>query len=139
MKCPLLLFCVLCASAAHISEAADTVARWHGPGFEQLSPGAIALREGARYEVRCRIRWDNFTPDTPPPIVNYGIFHEPTRTWYGPVDQVLEKTGDWHEYRFIHIPPFPGPWKLYVQLNGWGNFGRGVTVSVDNFQCVPRR
>ena len=97
----------------------------------------VALRQGAHYEVRCRIRWDNFTPDTPAPIVNYGIFHEPTRTWYGPVDQVLETNGDWHEYRFIHIPPFPGSWKLYVQLNGWGNFGHGVTVSVDDFQCVP--
>lgn len=99
----------------------------------------VALREGARYEVRCRIRWDNFAPDAPAPIVNYGIFHEPTRTWYGPVDQVLDKTSDWREYRFTHIPPFPGPWKLYVQLNGWGNFGRGVTISVDDFQCVPRQ
>jgi hypothetical protein len=97
----------------------------------------VALREGARYEVSCRIRWDNFKPDAPAPIVNYGIYHEATRTWYGPVDQGLEKTGDWRTYRFTHIPPHPGPWKLYVQLNGWGNFGNGVTVSVDDFRCAP--
>jgi hypothetical protein len=95
----------------------------------------IALREGARYEVSCRMRWETFAPDAPAPIVNYGIYHEESRTWYGPVDQVLEKTGDWRSYRFIHIPPFAGKWKLYVQLNGWGNFGNGVTVSFDDFSC----
>ncbi len=93
----------------------------------------VALREGARYEVSCRMRWETFAPDAPAPIVNYGIYHEESRTWYGPVDQVLEKTGEWRSYRFIHIPPFAGKWKLYVQLNGWGNFGNGVTVSFDDF------
>jgi hypothetical protein len=97
----------------------------------------IALREGARYEVSCRMRWDNFAPVAPAPIVNYGIYHEATRTWYGPVDQVLEKTGEWRTYRFAHVPPFPGAWKLYVQLNGWGNFANGVTVSFDDFVCKP--
>jgi hypothetical protein len=53
------------------------------------------------------------------------------------VDQVLEKTADWREYRFTHIPPLPGPWKLYAQLNGWGNFGQGVTVSIGEFSCRP--
>ena len=99
----------------------------------------VVLREGARYEIRCRMRWDNFTAGAPPPIVNYGIYHEATRTWYGPVDQVLEKTGDWRTYRFTHVPPFPGTWKLYVQLNGWGNFGHGVTVSLDDFTCIRSR
>jgi hypothetical protein len=94
------------------------------------------LRQAARYDVSCRLRWDNFASTSPAPIVNYGIYHEATRTWYGPVDQVLEKSGDWVTYRFTHIPPFDGPWKFYVQLNGWGNFGIGVTVSCDDFQCV---
>jgi hypothetical protein len=97
----------------------------------------VELRPGVRYEVSCRMRWDNFAPGAPAPIVNYGIYHEPTRTWFGPVDQVLEKTGDWRTYRFAHLPPLPGPWKLYVQLNGWGNFGRSVTVSCDDFRGVP--
>jgi hypothetical protein len=82
------------------------------------------------------MRWDNFTPGAPAPIVNYGIYHEPSRTWYGPVDQTLERTGDWCQYRFTHVPPFSGLWKLYVQLNGWGNFGRSVTVSFDDFTCA---
>lgn len=101
----------------------------------QLWP-SLDLREGARYQLSCRMRWDNFLPGAPAPIVNYGIYHEDSRTWYGSVDQTLKKTADWRTYRFTHIPPFSGRWKLYVQLNGWGNFGRGVTVSVDGFGCA---
>ncbi|MCX7886438.1 MAG: hypothetical protein N3B01_04145 [Verrucomicrobiae bacterium] len=97
----------------------------------------VTLRRGVRYEISCRMRWDNFAPDVPAPIVNYGIFHEPSRTWYGPVDQVLEKNANWNTYRFAHIPPYGGQWRLYVQLNGWGNFGRAVAVSVDDFPCLP--
>jgi hypothetical protein len=96
----------------------------------------VELRPGVRYEVSCRMRWDNFAPTASAPIVNYGIYHEPTRTWYGPVDQLLEKTGEWRTYRFAHLPPLSGPWKLYVQLNGWGNFANGVTVSVKGLQCT---
>jgi hypothetical protein len=95
----------------------------------------LALRQGARYEVSCQMRWDNYSPAAPAPIVNYGIYHEATRTWYGPVDQVLERTGEWRTYRFTHIPPDPGAWKLYVQINGWGNFGNGVVVSVRDLSC----
>jgi hypothetical protein len=95
----------------------------------------LELRKGVRYEVSCRMRWDNFSPAAPAPIVNYGIYHEDTRTWYGPVDQVLEPTGEWRTYCFAHIPPDAGKWKLYVQINGWGNFGNGVTVSVDDLGC----
>ena len=99
----------------------------------------VVLRKGVRYEVGCRMRWDNYSPAAPAPIVNYGIYNEATRTWYGPVDQVLEPNGEWRTYRFAHIPPDAGPWKLYVQLNGWGNFGNGVTVSVDAFSCRPTK
>ena len=99
----------------------------------------LDLRRGVRYEISCRMRWDSFAPDAPAPIVNYGIYHEATRTWYGPVDQVLEKTAGWNAYRFAHIPPFAGQWKLYVQLNGWGNFGRAVNVSFDDFTCTPAK
>lgn len=99
----------------------------------------LDLRRGVRYKVSCRMRWDNFAPDAPAPIVNYGIFHEATRTWYGPVDQVLERNDGWNTYRFAHIPPFGGEWKLYVQLNGWGNFGHGVTVSLDDCTCTPTK
>lgn len=95
----------------------------------------VDLHEGARYEVSCRIRWDNVAQGSPVPIVNYGIYHEASNTWYGPVDQVLEATAEWRTYRFTHVPPYPGPWKLYVQLNGWGNFERAVTVSFDDFHC----
>ncbi len=99
----------------------------------------LDLREGVRYEIRAKIRWDDQAAGTPAPIVNYGIYHEASRTWYGPVDQVLEKTPDWRTYRFAHVPPYGGPWKLYVQLNGWGNFGNGVTVSVDDVGCRPAK
>jgi len=99
----------------------------------------LDLRRGARYEVRCRMRWDNCAPNAPAPIVNFGIYHEDSNAWYGPVDQTLEKNGEWNTYRFVHAPPFSGPWKLYVQLNGWGNFGRAVEVSVDDFTCAPVR
>ena len=99
----------------------------------------LDLRRGVRYEISCRIRWDNFGTDTPAPIVNYGVFHEGSRTWYGPIDQVLERNAEWNTYRFEHIPPFGGRWKLYVQLNGWGNFGRSVTVSLDDFTCTADR
>jgi len=98
----------------------------------------LDLREGARYEISVLLRWDNYAADAPAPIVNYGIFHESSRTWYGPVDQVLEKSGDWKTYRFLHVPPYGGPWKLYLQLNGWGNFGNGVRVSVDDVACSPQ-
>lgn len=98
----------------------------------------LDLREGARYEISVRLRWDNYAADAPAPIVNYGIFHEASRTWYGPVDQVLEKSGDWKTYRFLHVPPYGGPWKLYLQLNGWGNFGNGVKVSLDDVACSPQ-
>jgi len=97
----------------------------------------LDLRRGVRYEISCRMRWDSYIPDAPAPIVNYGIYHEASRTWYGPVDQVLERTAGWNTYRFAHIPPFAGPWKLYVQLNGWGNFGRAVAVSLEDITCTP--
>lgn len=98
----------------------------------------LDLREGVRYEIRARLRWDSFAADAPAPIVNYGIYHEASRTWYGPVDQALEKSGDWKAYSFAHVPPAGGAWKLYVQLNGWGNFGKGVTVSIDDVTCTPK-
>jgi hypothetical protein len=99
----------------------------------------LDLRRGVRYEVSCRMRWDNFAPDAPAPIVNYGIYHDESRTWYGPVDQALERNGEWNTYRFAHIPPFGGRWKLYTQLNGWGNFGHAVVVSLKDFTCAPAR
>jgi len=95
----------------------------------------VELREGVRYEIAAEIRWDSHAADAPAPIVNYGIYHEATRTWYGPVDQVLEMSADWKTYRFRHVPPSGGPWKLYVQLNGWGNFGNGVKISVSGLSC----
>lgn len=98
----------------------------------------LHLEEGVRYEVVACLRWDNHAAGAPAPIVNYGIYHEDSNTWYGPVDQVLRKTGEWETYRFVHVPPYGGRWKLYVQLNGWGNFGNGVTVSVDDLTCTAR-
>jgi hypothetical protein len=99
----------------------------------------LGLQEGVRYEVSCRMRWDDFAPDAPPPIVNYGMWHEGSRTWYGPVDQTLGKTGAWQIYRFLHVPPAGGRWKLYVQLNGWGNFGRSAAVSFTDFTCLAAK
>lgn len=98
----------------------------------------VELREGVRYMISCRIRLDTHTPAMrAPPIVNFGIFHQASHTWYGPVDQRLERSGDWCTYRYEHVAPYPGQWKLYVQLNGWGNFGDAVGISVDDFTCTP--
>ncbi len=99
----------------------------------------IDLRRGWRYEIGCRLRWDNYTPGAPAPIVNFGIYHEESGTWYGPIDQTLDKSGDWIQYKFLHAPPYGGHWKLYVQLNGWGNAGRAIGVSVDDVACMPER
>jgi hypothetical protein len=96
----------------------------------------IDLREGARYRVSCRMRWDNYRPGEPAPIVNYGLFHENSRTWYGPIDQKLEPKSGWQQWSFLHVPPYGGSWKLYVQVNGWGNFGHAVAVSFDDFQLA---
>jgi hypothetical protein len=110
------------------------------PGTSNYESGQIwqhlVLEEGVRYEIACRIRWESFAADLPPPIVNYGIYHEPTNTWYGPVDQALEASSEWVTYRFVHVPPADGPWKLYVQLNGWGNFGNAAGISVDDVSCI---
>ena len=106
----------------------------------------LDLREGARYEVRCRIRRDGPDPDLMAdagdgpgggPILNYGLYHRPTDTWYGPIDQVLRPSADWETYAFPHVPPHGGAWELYVQLNGWGNFGAPLTVSLDDFSVGP--
>ena len=51
----------------------------------------IALREAHPMKCAAASAGTTSRRTTPAPIVNYGIFHEPTRTWYGPVDQVLEK------------------------------------------------
>lgn len=80
---------------------------------------------------------ENYHKDSKTPIVNYGFYHEATNTWYGPIDQNLRKSKDWKTYQFIHIPTHPGKWKLYVQLNGWGNFGNQLKVSFDDFSVRP--
>jgi hypothetical protein len=95
----------------------------------------VSLQEGSAYEVSCRMRWENRGDRKDGAIVNFGFYHEPSNTWYGPIDQTLKPADDWVTYRFTHIPPHSGPWKLYVQLNGWGNFGRGLAVSFDEFVC----
>jgi len=97
----------------------------------------LHLNRGVRYEVECRMRWDSYQEGPRTPIVNYGFYHEESNTWYGPIDQYLRKSKDWETYKFIHIPPYDGKWKLYVQLNGWGNFGNQLTVSFDDFSCRP--
>ncbi|MGA0853212.1 MAG: carbohydrate binding domain-containing protein, partial [Luteolibacter sp.] len=95
----------------------------------------LNLEKGARYEIECRMRWDSYKDGTSTPIVNYGMYHEDSNTWYGPVDQYLLNSKNWETYQFSHIPPFAGKWKLYVQLNGWGNFGNELSVSFDEFSC----
>ena len=105
---------------------------------------AVELKAGVRYAVACRLRRDGYADgdenrDGPggPPIVNFGMYHPASDTWYGPVDQALRPSGDWETYAFDHVPPRGGAWELYVQLNGWGNFGRPLTVSADDFSCRP--
>jgi hypothetical protein len=99
----------------------------------------LNLENGVRYEVSCRLRWDSHKEGAGQPIVNLGMYHEETNTWYGPIDQNLKKSKEWETYKFVHIPPFEGQWKLYVQLNGWGNFGSQLTVSFDDFSCKPAK
>ncbi len=97
----------------------------------------LECEKGVRYEVTCRLRWDSHKEGTGNPIVNLGMYHEDTNTWYGPIDQNLKESKEWETYNFVHIPPYEGKWKLYVQLNGWGNFGNQLTVSCDDFSCKP--
>jgi hypothetical protein len=99
----------------------------------------LNLEKGVRYEVSCRLRWDSHKEGAGNPIVNLGMYHEDTNTWYGPIDQNLKKSKQWETYKFVHIPPEDGKWKLYVQLNGWGNFGNQLTVSCDDFSCKPAK
>jgi hypothetical protein len=95
----------------------------------------MALKQNVAYEVSCRLRWNHRMESQSSTIVNLGIYHDATQTWYGPIDQILEAQDDWHTYRFTHIPPMDGNWKMYIQLNGWGNFGRAVSISIDDCQC----
>ena len=101
---------------------------------KHLKDQKSALRElGIANESAAQLTVDSgfeslaMAKDVDAPIINYGIYHDKSntakrhRTWYGPVDQVLKKTGEWQTYRFTHTPTESGPWKLYVQVNGWGN------------------
>jgi hypothetical protein len=99
----------------------------------------VHLQQGVTYRVNARVRWNNYSAHTPAPILNYGIYHEPSRTWHGPVDQILQKDDHWHDYTFLHVPDQSGSWKFYLQLNGWGNFGQAVSVSVSevSLQTIP--
>ncbi len=65
----------------------------------------LDLKEGVACRVRCRMRWDSFSGAAGAPIVNYGLYHEASNTWYGPIDQVLRKTADWETCAFTHVPP----------------------------------
>ncbi len=95
----------------------------------------VELRRGTRYEVSCRIRWDNHQDADQAPITNFGLYDERSDTWYGPIDISLHPTTAWRTHRFTHVPPSDGVWKLYVGINAWGNNGRALTVSVDDVSC----
>lgn len=108
--------------------------------YESAQPWhMVDLEKGVRYEVRSRMRWDNYQAGPATPIVNFGLYHERTYTWYCPIDQCLKKSQDRETYRFVHIPPYEGRRKLYVQRNGWGNFGNQLTVSFADFSCPASR
>ncbi|NLH99661.1 MAG: hypothetical protein GX446_09245, partial [Chthonomonadales bacterium] len=79
---------------------------------------SVGLRAGAHYEVSCRIRWENCAHSDRAPIANFGLYHERSDTWYGPVDIALDPTAEWRTYRFTHVPPSDGVYKLYVGVNG---------------------
>ncbi len=97
----------------------------------------VHLSAGVRYTFACRITWENRAEGAQPPIVNLGVYDERSGTWYGPIDQPLRSEPGRQTYRFAHIPPASAPYRVYVQLNGWGNAGRPVTISVDEFRCDP--
>jgi hypothetical protein len=111
------------------------------PGTSNFESAQLAqrveLEAGVRYRVGCRMRLESAEEAAAPAIVNFGLYHERSNTWYGPIDVILKRTGGWVSYRFDHIPPFEGGWRLYVQLNGWGNFGNPLTVCFDDFSCRP--
>jgi hypothetical protein len=96
----------------------------------------LHLVEGQRYRINGKIRWDNFSPKAKSPIVNFGIYKKKTNTWYGPVDQILNRTGEFENYTFDHIATETGPWKIYTQLNGWGNFGSRVSITIQEVTCT---
>jgi hypothetical protein len=96
----------------------------------------VRLEEGVRYRISCEIAWLNHAVGMPAPIVNLGLYHEATHSWHGPVDQVLKATPEATRYSFDHIPTLSGPWKFYLQLNGWGNFGNALEIAAGDVQIV---
>ncbi len=97
----------------------------------------VHMVEGQRYRIQASIRWDDFSPENKPPIVNYGVYKEETNTWYGPIDQTLAQSGQFETYTFDHIATATGPWMIYTRLNGWGNFGNPVSITIGEFSCEP--
>ncbi len=95
----------------------------------------VRLVRGLRYRVSCRIRWDNFDGTGAQALANFGVYDEASDTWYGPIDVTLEPTAEWRQYAFTLVAPRSGKWKIYVALNGWGNAGRALDISVDDVSC----
>jgi hypothetical protein len=100
------------------------------------------VRRGVRYEVSCRLRWDSYREGCPDAIVNLGVYDGASGTWYGPIDYTLPRSGAWHTARFAYTAPVNGTVRLYIQLNGWGNAGRALTLSADDVsfrEAAPAR
>jgi len=93
---------------------------------------SVSLQKGVLYHVKASLKWNNFSENQTQGIVNLGIYHPESNTWWGPIDYIL-KNGEWNIATFTHGAPFDGQFQLYVQVFGWGNFGKPMNVTFDNF------
>jgi hypothetical protein len=92
----------------------------------------INLSKGVLYDVNMSLKWNNSLLGYNSGIVNVGIYHTSSNTWWGPIDHIV-KDGDWHDIPFLHGATYDGEYELYIQVFGWGNFGQPMDVSCDNF------
>jgi hypothetical protein len=95
----------------------------------------VTLHMGTRYNVSACMR-RNSDP-TGPAIVNFRMQSVATGVWYGRVDQILPADDQWHTHWYVVGIPETGPYLVSLQLNGWGNYGRELDVSFDDFSCRP--
>jgi hypothetical protein len=98
----------------------------------------VTLTKGVLYDGNVRMRWDNAAADDDGSgLVNWMLYHQPSNTWYGPIDHVL-RNGAWHDVPFVHGAPYSGSYRLFVQVFGWGNFGDAMVLTFDDFSLTPQ-
>jgi hypothetical protein len=105
-----------------------------GCHWEVVSAVGSPTLGGSRHGLRCRVGFQRF-PGQRPSASGDGATNEVRQIKDQESQLIRCSVADSWNYRFTHISPHDGGWKRYIQLNGWGNFGRGRTVSFDHLVC----